>query len=432
MAEENPISRRQLLKKMGAGVLGLVLGNGLSQVPDYSLQTEKKVYVPLVAHSPEKIITPDQNKRIFIGIRDLRSSGTEIVGDNTGTWGMSYTKPTNIGLDLISTMVAESESLISESEATAHLEGVLEILQPLKKYNGLFPEFLRIEEGKISPEVKNGEISYSSIDSGWLTFALSLIKDNYLGLRISDLARNLISSQDYSVFLDSNGLMGAGLKVNAETEAVTGNYGFSYDNKNSEARAVVLSLIGLGKIPETVWEKMFFRWTTKEDLQMAEGWHYSAFVELTGNVFFDEEGLAPKSFGKSHKNYVQACSRIAQRSGYQIFGWAPCMNLEGNYQEYGLDETEVVTPYAAALLSTTEDPESKTNFKKVLDLTKDKTLLPDALVSSSGNIGNDLSLTLDQNLLFLAANKGKAREIVHKALWYPVAQSRFMSFDNSL
>lgn len=432
MTEENPINRRQFLKQIGAGVLGFVLGQ--NAVPNCSSQVgeQTRTFLPLVINSSEKIVTPDLNQRLYKGIKSLRAQGTEIVGDNTGTWGMSYTKPTNIGLDLISTTVVANEALVPKEEAIAHIESVLKTLQSLRKYKGIFPEFIKINGGEISTEVKNGEIGYSSLDSGWLTFALSLVKDNYPGLEVSVLARELINSQDYSIFLDANGLMGAGLRVDADTDTVVAGYGFSYDNRNSEARAVVLPLVGMGKIPETAWSKMYYRWVTKEGLDLAEGWNYSAFVELTGNVFFREALLAPESFGKSHKNYAEASFRVAQRSNYRIFGWAPCMSPEGSYHAYGLDDSAVVTPYAAALLATTEDPESKTNFKKILDLNKDSALLPDVLISSSGVIGNEISLTLDQNLLFLAANKESVREIVQETQWYPEAETRIINFDNSI
>lgn len=58
---------------------------------------------------------------------------------------MSWTKPTNIGLDLMSTMFADKLGLITnKTEGAAHIKSVLRTLLGLKGYAGIFPEMINI------------------------------------------------------------------------------------------------------------------------------------------------------------------------------------------------------------------------------------------------------------------------------------------------
>lgn len=421
------------------------------------------VYLPAINKASQGIFSSETNQLFYSGLKAMRAQGTEIVGDNTDQWGMYYTKPTNIGLDLISTAVAEKKSLISSDEAVSHIDGVLRLIQQLRTYEGIFPEFIKIEGGRIFAEEKNGRIRYSSLDSAWLTLALSIVRDNYQGSEASNLAKNLIVPQNYSIFLDANGLMGAGFEIDARTNiplansvilgsrpeahmfhelvmngevvptsTLMANFGFSYNNKNSEARSVILLLVSMGKLPEASWDNMFYHWVTKEGLLLAEGYNWSAFVELTNNIFYDEMFLTPNSFAKSHLNYVAASKNIAQRLGYSIYGWAPCTDPQGGYIEYGLDRNTVVSPYAAALLSTTDDIQSVANLQKVANIALNgQAPLPDTLSSSSGRILNSRALTLDQALFFLGVNKNTIRNIVSKTQWYNGAEVRMRKFDRN-
>ncbi len=227
--------------------------------------------------------------------------------------------------------------------------------------------------------------------------------------------------------------MGAGFTVDAPSNTKKADYGYSYDNKNSEYRATILPLVALGKLPETSWNNMYYHWVQKEGLPMADGYFMNAFVELTGNIFMNEMQLAPNTFAISHRNYVTATRMIAERLGYQIYGWAPATNPPTGYTEYGLDLNTVVSPYAAALLTTTEENQSVANFKKVVGLSLNGSApLPDVLSSASGLVLANRSLSLDQNLTFLAANKNSVREIVAKTRWYDGVKTRIRQFNENI
>jgi hypothetical protein len=344
--------------------------------------------------------------------------------DNTGAGGRTYTKPTNIGLDLLSTIAAVEKGDEGPSAAREHVRRVLNGLDALRVHHGHFPEYIHLERAGVRAEVKNGEIGYSSIDSAWLHFALSVLEAYY---RSSDpaLAARLdafVRGADYRAFLRAGGTrLGFGFSVSALTDEITRQWPNIYDNKNSEARLLVVFLTAIGKIPPEVWSSMSYGFKEYHGLPVADGWKMSAFVEFAGNSYFDEERLAPKTLGVSHRNYLEVSRRLAERRGYVVAGWAPCYGPRDDYQEYGLDNPDVVSPYAAALFTTVDDPAARRNFADVLQFLPSSTTpepFPDALDPRTGNVVNERALSLDQNLLYHALNKDVLRKLVARTDWY--------------
>jgi hypothetical protein len=48
----------------------------------------------------------DFSKSLYKGAVALRETGTPLVGNHNGSYGMTYTKPADVALDLLSTIVA--------------------------------------------------------------------------------------------------------------------------------------------------------------------------------------------------------------------------------------------------------------------------------------------------------------------------------------
>ncbi|HRY30181.1 MAG TPA: hypothetical protein P5079_09120 [Elusimicrobiota bacterium] len=377
------------------------------------------------------------NRACYDALKTFRvPNAHEFPCDNTGRGGRTYTKATNIGLDIVSTLAAWETGLVSYKEAHAHIVKLLEGLESLKTYHGIFPEYIKLENGRAVPDAQNGAVRYSSIDSAWLHFGLSLAaatlrKDAPTTAARADL---LLKEADYSVFLhDGNRFLRHGLTVAAgNAPRVTDFWPYNYDNKNSEARVLVLFLTAAGKLPPTVWDNMHYRAATVRGHTVAEGWKMSAFVEMVGNSYFDELRLAPKSFGASHLAYLKACLQVAEEEGLTLFGWAPCFGPDDNYREYGLEKFSVATPYAAALLTTLNAFETTKNFKKMLEflpVTDTPKPFPDALDSKTGEVVNTRALALDQNLLFHALVKDTTRKIVSRAEWHKEACRLLSSTD---
>jgi hypothetical protein len=369
----------------------------------------------------------------MLGLRSTEAGGELIVGDNTDPWGMTWTKCTNLGIHMMSTLVAEARGLVEDVDARDDIRRIVDILGRLRTHRGIFPENIQIRGG-ITAEVVDGRSRFSSIDSAWVTLALSLVQARYEAddAPLAKSAASLIAKQDYRTFVGADGMMGAGYFVDVETDRKVEDIAFSYKDRNSEARPLVLALVGMNQLPASAWNRTYYRWGSREGLVLAKGWHFSAFVEMTGALFFDEAKLAPKSLGKSHQSYIEASIRVAKRNGHQLWGYAPACDAQNAYAEFGLDRPDSVSPYAAALLTLTDDPRAVENLSQVLNaLPRDGRALPDGLDPRTGAVSCEVARLLDQGLLFLGMNADVVRGLVQKTRWYTSAERRLKAMDRN-
>jgi hypothetical protein len=369
----------------------------------------------------------------MLGLRSHEAGGELIVGDNTDPWGMSWTKCTNLGIHMMSTLVAEQRGLVEDVDARDDIRRIVDILGGLRTHSGIFPENITIRGG-ITAEVVDGRSRFSSIDSAWVTLALSLVQARYKAddEALAKAAASLIAKQDYRTFVGSDGMMGAGYYVDVATDRKVEDIRFSYKDRNSEARPLVLALVGMNQLPVSAWNKTYYRWGSREGVVIAKGWHFSAFVEMTGALFFDEAKLAPKTLGKSHQNYIEASIRVAKRNGHQLWGYAPACDAQNAYAEFGLDRPDSVSPYAAALLTLTDDERAVQNLSQVLNaLPSDGRAQPDGLDPRTGAVNCEVARLLDQGLLFLALNGDVVRGLVQKTPWYASAERRLKAMDRN-
>ena len=389
----------------------------------------------------QALFSPETAADLYRGVTRLRSpeSPYEFPGDNTGRWGMTYTKPTNLAMDLISTLVAERSGLEPAAAARRHIGRLVDGLEALETHAGVFPEFVRLEDGRVRAERQAGTIVYSALDSAWLHFALSLAEARYKhdDAPLASRVRAMLDLADYSIFVDASFSFKHNVVVDATSRRRRSRSPFGYDNANSEARVTILYLVATGRLSPAAWERVWFRWRSKERERVAEGWRWNAFAELTGNVFFDELTLAPRSFGASHRGYLAAARRVTDRAGLELIGWGPSAtpaneDPEGYSDAYGLDRPEVATPYAAALLTTVEQTPA-TAARSLTQMLRSAGNLsapvPDAYDSRTGEVVNRRARSLNQNLLFLALNLAQTRAVVARAPWYDRAAALLRTFD---
>jgi hypothetical protein len=356
--------------------------------------------------------------------------------DNTGEGGSTYTKSTNIGFDILSTLVAVERGEETAEAARAHIARMVRGLSFLRRYRGIFPEYIHLNNDGVSADMGGGKIRYSSADSAWLHFAVSVAQAAY---EKSDplLARELgdyVQQADYALFLhDGNRLFRHGVTVSASDEAVEEEWPYSYDNKNSETRLLVVYLTAVGKLPPEVWRNMTYDLVEAGGQTVADGWQLSAFVEMTSNLYFDEARLAPRTLGAAHRNYLAACRKIASDRGHAIYGWAPCYGPDDRYHaEYGLNDPSVVAPYGAALLASTGSREALRNFRKVVEFLPPRSgplLFPEALDPRTGQVLNPRVLSLDQNLLYQSLARKEVRRLVARAGWSKKARRLIRQMD---
>ncbi|HET9934320.1 MAG TPA: hypothetical protein VFQ35_26640 [Polyangiaceae bacterium] len=369
------------------------------------------------------------------GLRAFRVSPNgrgHVAGDNTGRYGRAWTKCTNLALDLLTELVAERSSLQGARITAENVSDVLAVLEQLRTFHGIFPEFIKLE-GSVHAEVKAGAVRYSSIDSAWVTVALSIAEARYRAERpdLAQRASELLRRQDYSVLVEGRRLLGF-VSIDALSGAVLERARFAYGDRNSEARPLVLALTGLGKLPASIWDEMRYSWTLRDGLPVASGYGASAFVELSGQLFFDEMTLAPKSLGLSHENYVKASAQVAHQRHHSIWGYAPSCAASERYAEFGLDNPDVVAPYAAALLATTRVPLAASNLERVFAaLDWSGAPFADSLDPVSQRALCAEARMLDQSLLFLSLNVDALRELSRRTSWYASAEARLRDMDRT-
>jgi len=426
-------------RRSGIGALGIALSLlALSLWPAQAhAETASIAPAPLAVTPSLGDLQQWHNDRLYRGLVGLRSAEAPqdqpIVGDNTDPWGMTWTKCTNLGFDLITTLVAVERGLVPEPVGRAHIASVLGTLGRLPTFHGIFPENIVIRGG-VAPEVVAGKTRYSSIDSAWVSVALSIVQAHFSASEptLARAAEALLTPQDYRVFVGADGLLGAGFYVDVATQQKVDIIPFSYNDRNSEARPLLLALVGMNLLPASAWDNTLYAWTHRDGLTLATSWHYSAFVEMTGALFFDEVALAPQTLGKSHVSYLQASQGVATRRGHRFFGYAPACDANNAYAEFGLDRPDAVSPYAAALLTLTGDAAAFSNFHDVLQaLPLTGAPLPDGVDPLTGTVSCQVARILDQALMFLALNADVLRDLVGKTRWSASAADRLRAMDKT-
>jgi hypothetical protein len=372
---------------------------------------------------------------VYSGVVALRAAsgaaGGNLVVNNTGS--SSWTKCADLGLDLMATIVADAKGLVSRTAATAHATAVIGALAQVAGTSGIFPEVIEIG-GALAPQVSSGQIRYSSIDSAWATVALGLVDAYYEGVvpALASQAKALLDTQDYRVFVGNDGLMGNAFLVDATSGQTVAGPTFSYGGANSEARPLVNALVGLGKLPLSAWNNMKYSWVSKHGQWLAQSTTYNSFEEMTGQVFLDESALAPKSLGRAHADYLAATELVASQNGDTVFGFAPACNLSTGYATYGLDQPDVVSPYAAGAVALVQTSASLTNLAAVLaELPTNGGPAPDGLVPATAATYCTVSRSLDQTLLFLELEYDTMWTVVERAAWFASAEQRIEALDQS-
>jgi hypothetical protein len=339
-----------------------------------------------------------------------------------------YTSGTNIGLYLAATAAAQDLALIDRAQALERIRKVLDTLDRLENYQGLFFNFY----DTTSLERTSNFVSF--VDSAWLAAGLIVVRTSFPEL--AERSTALLDRTHFGFFYDSNRrLISHGYYVNLKT-ASPFDYGVLY----TEARLGTLIAIGKGDIPDAPWFEMvrtfptectgqaltpqatriksvnghqfpagYYEWA---GMQYVPSWGGSMFEALMPTLLLDEMAYAPKSLGINGKVHALVQARYAlERLRYQVWGLSPSATPTGDsYTEYGVRVlgsqgygAGSVTPHASALaLAVT--PEAALGNLRTLAALYDiygEYGFYDAVDPSSGTVAYKY-LTLDQAMLFLA------------------------------
>jgi len=286
------------------------------------------------------------------------------------------TSPTNIGLMMLSILIARDFDLIDTNGLYKRVDRTLSSVEKLEKYKGNLYNWYETRTLKIShnPYV-------STVDSGNFCCFLVTLKEGLNEYRVEheeiksliDRIDNLINNTDLSVFYDeSKGLFSIGF--NPQTNALSPNH---YDLLMSEARMTSYFAIAKRQVPKKHWRLL--------GRTMARFGLYSGPVSYSGTMFefFMPELLLQSESGSLCYEGLKFCIHCQKKrshdnnvpfgiseSGYYAFDNA----LNYQYKAHGvqklglkrgLDSELVVSPYSSYLALEYDFDSSYSNLQEL-------------------------------------------------------------------
>lgn len=303
------------------------------------------------------------------------------------------TSPTNIGMYLMSLTAAKDLGLVSSVDATKRLNGLIQTLNGLGKWNGFLYNWYDVTTGR--PTSDKDATFVSTVDNGWYAAGLIVARQAFPNAA-GELSR-LLNVMDFSRLYDpAYGQMYGGYDP-VQRSLVNWHYG----NLNTESRVADYIAIGEGKVPSTLWWKVYrtlpASWTwqrqvpagptaTHDGLSVIEGhyqwqgvnfvpsWGGSMFEALMPTLVLNEQQLAPNGFGANDLRMVQLQIKYAlSTKHYGVWGISPCALPDGGYGVYGVpplgtstyEEKGVITPHATFLALNFEPAKALSNLQQL-------------------------------------------------------------------
>lgn len=339
-----------------------------------------------------------------------------------------YTNITNVGLHLVAVAAARELGLVGEADAVAAITRILDTLDRLETYRGLYFNYYD------TTTLERSSNFLSFVDTAWLTTGLIVTRASFPALAAR--CSRLVDRMHYGFFYDARRReISHGYYVHRHARSRY-DYGVLY----TEARLGVLLGIGKGELPEDAWFEMvrtypaacagqtatprgvrrqtvrghmiesgYYAWG---GVRVVPSWGGSMFEALMPALIVDEQRWAPQSLGANDVAHATVQRRYALETlGYPVWGMSPSAIPEtGGYREYGVPvlgtrgyAPGAVTPHAAALALVATPEAAIANLRALaarFPIYGDYGYY-DAVNPRSGAVARAY-LTLDQAIFFLA------------------------------
>ena len=402
---------------------------------------DDKKFLMEVAKDTWKYFDKIVDKEYQLPLDNIGFSEESTISDKTQVG--DYTNITNVGLYLMCLVGGYDFGFITKEEAIKRINGTLDSLEKIEKYNGFPYNYYDIT---IFQSTSN---FVSLVDSGWLVAGM-IVARNAFG-EVNARCTKLIDEMNFAFLYDPvQGHMHHGYYTNIDYYSEY-NYGAFY----TELRAISYIAIGKGDVPMEHWfmlartfpeswvwqtqipknvrEKEYLGCKTEagyyvyDNMKYVPSWGGSMFEAIMPTIILDEKGLAPKGLGLNDKRYVDIHIRYTlDVLKYPVWGMSPCCVPEGGYSEYGVRllgmkgyKPGVVTPHATFLALEFAPEEAVKNMRKLLELYDiyGEYGFYDAVTVKTGKVATKY-LCLDQAMSFLAIcnymNNGSIRNRFHQ------------------
>jgi len=243
-------SRREFLKGTVAATLGAVLA--------------PTVPTQLQAQQARAMSMADQAKATVLGMFSLVEEKTGLVVDKAridargnvlqmrNQVDFMKTSPTNIGLGIVSVIMARDQGWISQEEASAKLTKMVSTLEKMERHRGFWYNWYNLAslDAQGAPRVTLNQF-ISSVDIANLAAGLMVLREAVDGTPLAGRVQKLLDDQDWNFFYNKEvGLMSHGY------DAAKRSYSeYDYGTFNTEAR--LLSFISvLQGVDQKAWDNM--------------------------------------------------------------------------------------------------------------------------------------------------------------------------------
>ncbi|MGL4875914.1 MAG: GH36-type glycosyl hydrolase domain-containing protein [Clostridium sp.] len=283
------------------------------------------------------------------------------------------TSPTNIGLSLMSNIVAIDLKFIKEEEGIERCLNTLKSMDTLERWNGHFLNWYNIETRE-----SLRERYVSTVDSGNLLSYLMICKETFKNKNeeLENLLDKFIEEIDFKKLFDKEKeLFYVGYNIDKES------FGESYyDLLASEARVASFLAIARNEVDESHWFKLKrgFRYVGFNKTLIS--WSGTMFEYLMPNLIM--KNIKGSMLYETHEGVLDSQIGYARRKKIP-FGMSEGayykFDLEKNYQykAFGVkklrmkrekNEEIVVTPYASILSLQINREKSINNLKRIKEL----------------------------------------------------------------
>ena len=310
------------------------------------------------------------------------------------------TNTTNIGLYLAALSMAYKMGYLSETDAVARAQKVLDSLDRYENWHRLYSNWLD-PDGK-SLKGKPGESNIS--DYNKLPAGIVVVRQTFTSL-----------TSRCTAFLDD-------IPWEKFHEAGSDKICYAFDVGQQRVFSPVyyfggedkllghFLMIASGKVPASSWERHNLVEEEREGVRYYQyGWQGGGlFMHFICNLFLDNRGT---KVGHSAANFAWAQIVHAHRIGAPVWGWSACVAPSGDYLGMGRITDEVVTPHASALAINLFPREVIDNLRRLEALGLRKPCMVngkpeqygfrDGVNWVTGEV-TDKYLFLDQGMLFLA------------------------------
>ena len=378
--------------------------------------------VPTPISAQEQVRAPNatlQAKATLLGMMSLIEERTGLVVDKAridargnvvqlrGNADFMKTSPTNIGLGIVSVIIARDQRWMSREEAQASLTKMVSTLEKMERHQGFWYNWYNLAslDRNGAPQVTLNRF-LSSVDNANLTASLWVLREAVDGTALAGRVQELLDAQDWNFFYTRQVWL-----MNHGYDAAKGSYSpYDYGTFNTEAR--LLSFISvLQGVDQRAWDGMSRDVLPDKSgkILVVTSWGGSLFETLFADIFMN----APDPIAQNNRDTVTIHRNKAQELGYKIWGWSPALDPNGIYRESGVPEigargggqgypVGAVSPYSSLLAARYVDPkmiaENLNNMRALNPQAYSQNFgYRDVIDPKTGRVGNDI-LSLDKGM----------------------------------